>query len=260
MASCAFVLTLGKRWMGLAPSSYKTCITPTQAKKLFGTTTRPRPLGCGVFACVFEHTDPRKIVKITRDPSDVAGLLQGQGLAQVPKVYASHKLVGRPWWTTPRVKTESWQTWPDRPEAFALVIEKLRVFSGAEKSKWAKRIFRLRHLQKQADEKCKSAASGATTIPLLPEGRKTCAKLGRSGDLAKAVCPKNPRAEAKDCYTHMMQLIAIRAALAKRGIDWTDVHAGNIGVDKNGRWKVLDLGASTTRLTVEPPELAGRRR
>jgi hypothetical protein len=221
--------------MGLAPSSYKTCITPTQARKLFGTTTRPRPLGCGVFACVFEHTDPSKIVKITRDPSDVAGLLQGQGLAQVPKVYASHKLVGRPWWTTPRVKTESWQTWPDRPEAFALVIEKLHVFSGAEKPKWAKRIFRLRRLPKQDVEQHRSAT-------------------------AKSVCPKKPSAEAKDCYTHMMQLIAIRAALAKRGIDWTDVHAGNIGVDKNGRWKVLDLGASTTPLTVEPPELAGRRR
>lgn len=258
MASCSYILTLGKRHHLLAPSTYKACITPTQAKELFGSDRRPRPLGCGVFACVFEHKDPNKVVKITRDPSDVAGLLRGQGLKQVPKVYASHKLIGHPRWTTPREKTSRQQEWPEQPEAFALVVEKLRVLSGSEKAKWNRQIKHLLRFQVQEEQKRKIiAAGGGRTAPAMPDAKTKPYHRPMPADAARAVCSKKP---IDDCEARMKELIKMKADLLARGIDWQDMHAGNIGLDKNGRLKALDLGASPTPMDRDVPELAGRRR
>ena len=259
MASCSYILTLGKRHPRFAPSTYKTCITPTQAKELFGSDRKPRPLGCGVYACVFEHKDAGKVVKITRDSSDVAGLLQGQGLEQVPKVYAHHKLVGRPRWTTPRPKLHPhWQEWPEQPEAFALVVEKLRVFTGSEKSKWNQRIRRLETFQiQEAQKRALVAAGGGKTEPARPDAKTKTYRRPMPADAARAVCPKKPY---DDCEARMRELIQMKAALASRGIEWHDLHAGNIGLDSRGRLKALDLGASPTPLDRDVPELAGRRR
>ncbi len=247
--SCAYVLTLGKRHFRYAPSAYKVCITPTQAKALFGTTERPKPIGCGVFACAFQHADADKIVKITRDPSDVAGLLQGQGLAQVPKVYKSNQLTSRPWWVTPRRRT--WQQWPEREglAAYAVVVEKLRTLTGTEKSTWNKRICRMQSFAKDASWAARQAARGTGTQP----ERKAPPTIG---DMARSVCPKRPQAEAKSCQLRVRELNKMSEDLRSRGIEWTDIHAGNIGADKKGRWKALDLGASTTTLDTELPLLA----
>jgi hypothetical protein len=261
MKACAFILTLGKRHEKLAPSSYKTCITATQAQELFGTTKRPKALGCGVFACVFEHKDPGKVVKITRDPSDVAGLLKGQGLPQVPKVYASHKLAGQPRWTTPRVRQFKWQEWPDEPEAFALIVEKLRVLTGSEKSKWQQRIARMHRFKRQEESKRKIiAAGGGKTAPPDPFAKTKSYTRPTISDMAKAVCPKRPLIEAASCALRIRELNKMATDLRERGVDWVDIHAGNIGVDKNGRWKAIDLGAATTKLDVDLPELADRSR
>jgi hypothetical protein len=249
--SCAYTLTLGQRHFKYAPSAYKVCITPTQAKALFGTLERPRPIGCGVFACAFQHPDADKIVKITRDPSDVAGLLQGQGLAQVPKVYKSNQLASRPWWTTPRQRTERYQEWPDRDEltAYAVVVEKLYTLTNAEKSKWNRRIGRMRLFQRQVERAAQAAERQGAPAPPPPT----------VGDMAKAVCPKRPAAEAEGCQLRVRELNKMSEDLLARGIEWTDIHAGNIGADKNGRWKALDLGASTTQLETELPLLAQAR-
>jgi hypothetical protein len=261
MASCAYVLTLGQRHPKYAPSTYHTCIMPTQAKALFGSDRKPKALGCGVFACVFAHADPNKVVKITRDASDVAGLMKGQSLAQVPKVYANHRLVGNPRWTTPRVRTQRWQEWPDQPKAFAMVIEKLIVMTGSEKSKWNQRLRRMLQLEQDEEEARKLiAAGGSKTAPLSPSAKTKTYKRPTIGEMAKTVCPKKPTAEAKHCEMRMAELSKLRNALSKAGIDWTDIHAGNIGKDAKGRWKVLDLGASKTTLDEDPPTLEGRKR
>lgn len=244
--SCAYTLTLGKRHFKYAPSAYKVCITPTQAKKLFGTTVKPKPIGCGVFACAFEHSDPDKIVKITRDPSDVAGLLQGQGLAQVPKVYDSHELSTRPWWVTPRRRTERYQQWPDAPEGpFAVVVEKLHTLHGTEKSLWNKRISRMRLFKNGAEWAAIKARQENKPAPPPPT----------IGDMAKAVCPKAPAREAKSCQLRVRELNKMSEDLKAIGVEWTDLHAGNIGADAKGRWKALDLGASTTPLETQLPVL-----
>ena len=261
MASCAYSLTLGKRHFKYAPSAYRVCISPTQALKLFGSLEKPKALGCGVFACVFQHGDSDKIVKITRDPSDVAGLMRGQG-AQVPKLHAVHKLASGVYWMNPRRRTERYQEWPDHPEAYAMVLEKLRVLTGNEKSLWQKRIGRMGAFQREMKRKQEAAAATPVpTLPGTPEAKlKPVYQPPTLRDLAKAVCPKSPVAEAASCAVRIRELDKIAVDLAARGVDWRDIHAGNIGFDRRGRMKALDVGASTTPLDTEPPELAGRRR
>lgn len=227
--SCAYALRIGKRFPKLSPSAYKICVTPTQAKTLFGTTDRPKALGCGVFACAYEHpSDPTKIVKITRDPSDVAGLERGQGL-QVPKLYASRKLRGKPKWTTPR-PAASGDEWPEHPTAYALTLERLQPLTGAEKARWDRRIHFMKLLQ--------------TTAP----------RITRIGELAQLACKSDDNPQ--ECQLRVRELNKIAADLLTRGVEWKDIHAGNIGVDANGRWKAIDLGASPTKLRRELPELA----
>lgn len=227
--SCAYALRIGKRFPKLSPSGYKVCVTPTQAKTLFGTERKPKVLGCGVFACAYEHpSDSTKVVKITRDPSDVAGLEQGQGL-QVPKLFASRQLRGKPKWITPRVPTSN-DSWPRQPAVYALTLERLQPLSPTEIRMWNRRI----HFMKR----------------LL----KTDPTISKIGELAKSVCATAP--DAQKCELRIRELNKISSDLRNRGIEWADIHAGNIGVDMDGRWKAIDLGASPTVLKRKPPLLA----
>jgi hypothetical protein len=257
--ACAYHLVLGKAHRKFSPGPYRACITATQAERLFGTSAPPKQLGCGTFACVYEHADPDKVVKITRDASDVAGLIKGQGL-QVPKLYDAHKLSSPAEWVQPRkprlvTGTDGkplQQTWPEKPEAHALVLERLKPLTGREKRLWNERLAHMRRfLSIEAD-------AAAVTTPAQPggvPGRPTTT----IGEMVKAVCP-HAGAEAFKCEVRLRELNKISADLAMRGIDWADIHAGNIGVAANGRWKALDLGATSTKLDAELPELAGTRR
>jgi hypothetical protein len=260
MAACAYSLTLGKKHFRYAPSAYRVCITETQAKKLFGSTEKPKPLGCGVFACAFQHSDPNKIVKITRDPSDVAGIMKGQG-AQVPKLHAVHRLTSGVRWINPRRRTEDYQQWPEQPEAFAMVLEKLRTLTGAEKSMWQQRIRRMQRFVEREKFKQEAAAGHPSTAPGSPSTPpRPSYQPPTLRDMAKAVCPRRPADEAASCSLRIRELDKISVDLRARGVEWSDIHAGNIGFDKKGRMKALDVGASTTPLEEDLPELAGRRR
>lgn len=256
-STCLYQLSIGKRHFKYAPSTYRLCVTSSQATKLFGTTEKPKALGCGVFACVYPHADPDKVVKITRDESDVAGLIKGQG-AQVPTLHAAHKLRTHVRWTNPRRRTERYQEWPDQPEAFALVLERLRPFTGAEKSLWQRRIGRMQEFVRADARKREAGAGHAPTAPgkawATPYIRPTLR------DMAEAVCPRRPKAEAASCSLRIRELNKIFVDLTARGVDWSDMHAGNIGVDKHDRWKALDVGAATTPLETDLPEMAGARR
>lgn len=259
--SCAYILRLGKRHFKYAPSTYQVCVSPTQAKKLFGTVEKPKALGCGVFACVFPHADPDKVVKITRDPSDVAGLIAGQG-AQVPKLYANFKLATPARWTYPRRRTERYQEWPDEPEPYALVLERLRPFQGAERRLWQQRIGRMVAFKARADQAARAQAQRAAEPSQAPtvRARVETWKPPTLRDMARAVCPRRPKAEAQSCELRIRELDKIYLDLQARGIEWSDMHAGNIGVDERGRWKALDVGATDTPLDTTLPELHGRRR
>lgn len=70
---------------------YRVCLTKKQRAKLFK--NRPiREIGCGTFACAYDHPNPNRIVKITRDEQDVGGLLRARGTKLVPEVYEAYEL------------------------------------------------------------------------------------------------------------------------------------------------------------------------
>lgn len=69
------------------------CITPTQHAKLFGGQRVPRVFGMGKYAYAYPGRRPGLVVKITRDKTDVAGLVRAKGKG-APKVYHAYKLPG----------------------------------------------------------------------------------------------------------------------------------------------------------------------
>jgi hypothetical protein len=238
--SCLYNLVIGSKHPRYAPSSWQTCISANQAKTLFGTETKPKPLGCGTFACVYPHRDPDKVVKITRDETDVAALYAGQDVDVVPKLYAGHRLAGRAFWRRYEPPRAQGSNWPRQPQAYALVLERLRPFTPTEKRKWSPRINKLVWRQRL------TAAYNAE--PMSDEA------------LIAEVCPRKPGPNQEECRTRLAELQTIRDRLQDAGVNWTDVHAGNIGVDNEGRWRALDVGASRTPLDVDVPELQGPQR
>jgi len=76
--------------------------------------------------------------------------------------------------------------------------------------------------------------------------------VGRYGapDTAKEFCAD------RECSPIAEQTVDAILKLRAAGIEWSDVHSGNIGLDKNGKVKVLDLGVSGTKLVEEPQLLA----
>jgi len=105
---------------------YEVCLTNNQQETLFHGFVGEK-LGCGTFACAFKTRDPDKVVKITRDPQDVAALLRAQGSGMVPKVHAVYTLgsdeAGK------GVSTET----GNRTPAYALVVERLKTLNDIEK-------------------------------------------------------------------------------------------------------------------------------
>lgn len=73
--------------------SYRVCLTKTQRAALFKNKSI-RQIGCGTFACAYEHPNPNLVVKITRDEQDVGGLLLARNSGLVPEVYDAYELRG----------------------------------------------------------------------------------------------------------------------------------------------------------------------
>jgi hypothetical protein len=74
---------------------------------------------------------------------------------------------------------------------------------------------------------------------------------------AHAIRARVDRAKAFDFTGKLVKAVA---GLARRGIVWTDLHAGNVTQDEAGDPIILDVGPYRVRPTVEPapiPELAG---
>jgi hypothetical protein len=263
--ACAFTLRLGKAHWRYSPSAYRLCVTSTQAKKLFGSTEKPKLLGCGTFACAYAHaTKPGKVVKLTRDESDVAALIRSQGKGIAPRLYDTHKLTTRGRWLAPhkkpgpptRIGTEYVRpAWPAQPEpVYGMVLERLTTFTPQEIARWNRRFKKMATFVTsiEADEQ-------ATTVldPKRP-ARRPVAVPGVARLMQ--ICEDVRGHKAKACALRIKELDRLRTKLRTAGVHWTDIHAGNIGIDKRGRWKALDLGVSHTALDTAVPELAGRKR
>lgn len=101
---------------------YRVCLTKNQRAALFK--NKPiREVGCGTFACAYEHPNPNLVVKITRDEQDVGGLLQARGTGLVPEVYDAYELRGGGRSLKDGKKTR----------VYAVIAERLRPLTDAQK-------------------------------------------------------------------------------------------------------------------------------
>ncbi len=245
---CAYYVKPGKPHPRYPGGKYSVCITPNQHRTLFGAQApevAPTPLGCGVFACAYPTSDPGKVVKITRDETDVAALKATQSVPGVPKVFGAWKLKSYARWLgrdpappryidanaylRPRPRHER----PVRPEPFAMVMERLQTLDAASRRKWNRRLSCMQNrFTANADKR---------TAAL------TC-------------CPLKPKVDRFACLRAASQLHDTYEGIREYGIEVVDIHAGNVGRDARGRWTILDLGLSKDTGYPDVPDLAGARR
>jgi hypothetical protein len=216
-------LVLGKDRPNFKFGSYRVCLTPNQKQTLFKK-RKGKKLGCGVFACAYSTSAPTKVVKFTRDSEDVAALLEAQKTGVVPKVFATYTLKDG----GHSVKTD------DHTPVYALVVEKLKTFTPAEREAIDDEIGVVRAMVKAVDS-------------------------GKVGSIAEA-CQKVRDEDGYDCGPITQETAEATLKLKQAGIDWNDVHSGNIGLDRNGNIKILDLGITGTQLKEQPKILEGAKR
>lgn len=211
---------------------YRVCLTGTQEQKLFrGKASRQKKLGCGVFACAYTSPAKTRVVKFTRDAQDVAALLEAQKTGVVAKVYAVYKLA-RPGRTIPTRDPFTMRVSDARDvPVYALVVERLRTVPSDEREAVDDELLAIR--DQVVDQ-------GMSPNDFCDAQRDEDGNTG-CGDVQVAA-------------------LRIYEKLKAAGISWNDMHAGNIGYDKNGRMKVLDLGLTDTELKHEPEILEGAQR
>jgi hypothetical protein len=212
-------LVLGRPHSKYENARYRVCLTSNQDRVLFnGKRKRAKKLGCGVFACAYTAPGAKAVVKFTRDSEDVAALLQAQRTGVVPKITKVYKL-GQGGRTMPeRIPGMYSQPSPRDVPVYALVMERLRTIP----------------LNQQSDLNIELGVLGM---------------LLRRGASTKGLCSVIEQDDGSvGCTDLQRTVIAAYDKLAKRGIFWEDIHAGNIGYDKTGKLKVLDLGLTQTEL------------
>jgi hypothetical protein len=211
-------LVLGNEHLAHKFGRYRVCLTPNQKKTLFKG-HKGKKLGCGVFACAYDTSSSTKAVKFTRDPEDVAALLEAQDTDVVPRVYDVYKI---------KNGGKSLKTGAETP-VYALVVEKLKTFTPAERE--------------AIDQELSSVPDVMREV-----------ETGQAGSIREA-CQA-----AEDCGPITQQVAEAAYTLRQAGIEWSDIHSGNIGMDKHGTVKILDLGITGTQLKEQPKILEGAKR
>ena len=245
-----FCLNIGRFNSNLkASGAYRVCLTSNQVQRLFGG-HQPVEFGCGTFACTY--LDPRnnsRLVKITEDAEDVSGLLAAQkvwsdaGESRVPRIYDAFKLHQK------GVKIEERHHGKAIP-VYAVVVDKLHSIPVNDR-RWVTQVMH-RAFYEVAD-----ARIGAFNPKAAVDSPSV--RLRVTSD-----CPSRTIhgiAPSDRCVRFVGELLAAVRQLERVGVMWSDIHAGNIGMDDQGRWRVFDLGLSKHRRNVSTLEvLAGARR
>lgn len=220
-------LRLGNQNSAFSPKGrYQVCLTENQQRTLFGALDAheaSRKLGCGVFACAYAKPKSRaKVIKFTRDASDVAALIQAQPSGAVPKLYRAFKLKQGGAWE---------QDGKAIPAVYAVEVERLTPLAKhLQREHWGGYL----PTAKDQHDHCKSE------LAMKPQAFKNNAYLRASCGVADAV-------------------IALDDVGLS---NLTDLHGNNVGYDAKGKLKVLDLGLSAADFTrnKEPAELASATR
>jgi serine/threonine protein kinase len=236
--ACARRPRIGQYFHSARQNPYAVCVTPNQMQKLFGPKAaagampvgvrqdekydkgderRLSALGCGVFACVWPRPG-NKVVKITNDRSDVLALAKAN-VAGVKGVPRLYKAY--------RLTS---QNTSDRP-VYGMIVE---------------RVIHKPPGYKNTECISEEVENGSTD----PER------------VADRCCGWQPadfvRSERNQiCRRMASELVPTINALTDLGISMRDLHEENVGVTKDGRWKIIDLGLSGQHAGMDPPDLQG---
>jgi hypothetical protein len=228
-------------------------------------------LGCGLFGCAYPKAkDPSRVIKITRDPSDVAALLKVKGKGLTPHVYDVKELKLKKTLTPSKEKLKAlfakereelndpglktpgsdWRflaPMDKKHRAFVLDVEKVYPLSNeqADFLDAQEQFMHFINMKKCGDKDLKKC-------PFVP--------VRMPGTLAnaKAVCSFVYKgAKATRCRKFVTRGIVLKEKLLKNGVAWRDSHAGNWGVTKNGKLVALDIGLASVPLKKKLKMLAG---
>ncbi|UCC72071.1 MAG: hypothetical protein JSV86_17135 [Gemmatimonadota bacterium] len=217
---------------------YGVCLTNTQLARLMRAKhISGDQFGCGAFACVWPKGN--RTIKFTHDPEDVGAFLTARGIRHIKRFYKVYRLVdsgtilrtgqSTPVWAmvgedVPKIANDDWR--------YSIVVSGLPVGAlSYDFEQWQSR-------------------------GRFPEDYQPRPDVRRSAK-EDANCERRGPA----CEKFVDQFIDTWAALARRGIVFMDAHAGNIGVDAKGNWKIIDMGLSRSDIPEEFVEdLRGLRR
>jgi hypothetical protein len=218
---CVIVERAGKD-VGPGSGPYNICLNEHQARTLFGTGQR-KLLGCGAWACAWTKGG-RRIVKITRDPEDIAGLQLGQGLRHVVKV---DKIF--------RLKDAARDRRTGAPvTVYAVVAEQLRPVHK-QMGRWT------------VSTLCPVKISLRIDVTRSRAPRKLFEVSDVTRKKLRTACARG-EGNVAACTKFGTELLDTFQALYRRGVDWQDIHDENVMQDKRGTWKVVDLGLSDARM------------
>lgn len=228
------VATVGKdnpdKPNGVGP--WTLCLSEKQRRQLF-----PRGGGpgaaearsvCGASACVWLSAQD-EIVKITSDVEDVAALEKAQGLARVVHVKKAYRL------NRAGVNRQG----KDIP-VYAVVAERLRPLPP-NVALWNRRFMKgptgdvslARRLLINEAHTHRESGKPMDTYQVSPDVRELA---------TTTACRRLP--DQVECEQFTNEFLDTFQTLFHKGIIWGDHHQGNMMVDENGRWKVVDIGES----------------
>lgn len=209
----------GKRC--LRSGNNHTCLTDSQWAKLFGRTRKePIRYGCGSYACVYQSRNKGKVIKLTTDPGDVYTTMKAQGLPGVVTLFRALEILD----AAPDGGTRRW----------AMELERLQPVDGRGAI--------------GVGDALSCAVERRTAEP-----RVCCRRQMLYQRIHSRLAP------LRSCLNLVRAMRETRTGLQSRGLEFFDWHAGNIGRNSKGQWKLLDLGYNVRY--VEPrPLLKGARR
>jgi len=228
--SCAFEREAGRDiQQPYNTGRYRICLSQTQRDELFGNKRTPKLLGKGAAANAYD-VGGGKVVKITRDPDDIAALVAAKGIRHVVKTHKIYELVNA------AVDLQDDVYEPLR--VWAVVAEKLEPLDDDYES-LVNRVpvdYLVQHY---------TAARGSAIVP----GSYTIGDDMRRRMKSYACDSDNGTA----CRKFMTEYLDTFQALGRRGVVFQDAHPGNFAQTRAGKWKIIDLGLSDTQMA--PPSL-----
>jgi serine/threonine protein kinase len=204
------------------------CLTNSQFATLFGKRrSMPKQIGCGAFGCAYQAPEKNKVVKLTSDPTDVWSMRYAQGTGAVPTLYRTFKL-------------------HSSDANYAMVLEKLRPMRHTKRGRKLMRPWMcVRNKLRDSVKECCAPGSYNEQFDRRQDPRPG---TGRRG-LPPAKCRRD-----------IMGILQAKRELAARGIIVTDDHSGNIGYDRKGNWKIIDMGLTEGDPSADVRQLQGARR